>query len=314
MIYRSLIPVVFIVGGLIATAVPSRADALFFVLDISGSMLAPDADAFGTTRHAAMKSAVDSMIRASPPDIQIGFLIYENTVRIEQTLTLDRAVILTKLAALDTSTGATATGDALNAARPEIQNALGKKIIVLVTDGLPVPASQEAVAITAATNAGSANVQICVIGFGAAVGVPGPNAQFLTNIATASGGTAILAPDAAALATALDTCLSLFRQFHAEKYVAAVMSYPNPAVGSSARITFAPTGNPLADTTISPISNVTIYDLSGRRIIQLQGTGSSTLVWDTRNHAGLPIGSGMYYYVVQFSSGITGRGKFTIVR
>jgi uncharacterized protein YegL len=308
--------------GLALTSLPARAQAIFFVLDVSGSMGAADIDTAGTTRHAAMVTAVTAMINAAPTNMQMGFLSYDNTVQVDRTLTTDKAAFLTALAAIRPPGGTTATGDALNQGLNEIKNAMGKKVMILLTDGVPVPVTQTPTAISAATASGNAGVGICVIGFGRNVGVPGPDAKFLEDIATASSGNVILAADAAALATALDTCLSLFLVPRTVKTFAPVTTYPNPILGSATSVTFAapPSSANSSDTSEtavlpSPITVVEVFDLSGRRIMRLPGgVGFNRIVWNTRNIQGQLVGSGMYHYIVEFADGKVGRGKFTIVR
>lgn len=320
---RRVVMLALVFGALLIEARPARADALFFILDVSGSMAATDVDTIGTTRFTAMESAVQTLVGKLGQGTEIGFLTFSDAVTVNRSLTTNFNAFLAALLALPGPGGGTATGPAIRQGLAEVTaaGATGTKSMILITDGVPntgTTADPTREAIDAATASGAASVKICVIGFGASVGVPGPDAQFLTDIATASNGAVILAPNAAELNHALDTCLLLSGATRQKKYFAPVVTFPNPAVGPGATITFAAvnTSSDTGDTAPSPITAVTVYDMIGRVVIRIPNSGFSTtqVPWNTRNSRGEPVASGMYFYIIDFQSGKQGRGKFTVVR
>lgn len=302
----------------VLSSLPARADAIYFVLDVSGSMGIADIDSAGTTRFQAMKTGVDAIAKKIPSGVQVGFLTYSDIVTPRLSLTTNVTTFQTLVAALTTPSGGTFTGPALDVADSEIKNATGTRIILLLTDGLPSGGAQQAVDTASAI--GKKGILICAIGFGADVGVAGANSQFLIDIAAAANGAAILAPNAATLGNALDTCLTLFTAPSSGRVLIPVITSPNPAMGTGnqSQILFSRRGAEGIDSnTISiKMTTVKIYDMAGRLINRVNAPigGSPTISWNTKNSSGQFVASGMYFYVIDFADNSHGRGKFTIIR
>lgn len=60
-------------------------------------------------------------------------------------------------------------------------------------------------------------------------------------------------------------------------------------------------------------SKIFITTLSGELVQELSGNTSTDVIWDVKNSEGKDLASGVYYYLVEFSSGSTS-GKFAVIR
>jgi Ca-activated chloride channel homolog len=196
-------------------AVPVENSAIMLVTDVSGSMEATDVK---PSRLVAARRAASDFVAGVPKGVRLGVMAFNQAPRTLQAPTADRAAVRAALAQL-TSSGGTATGDALDSALTtlERQPGVGGKrppsAIVLLSDG----ASTRGVdPVAAATDAGRLRIPIYTVALGTPGGTitvprPGgaggtevrpvpPDRESLERIARTSGGRASQAGDAQALA------------------------------------------------------------------------------------------------------------------
>ncbi len=90
--------------------------------------------------------------------------------------------------------------------------------------------------------------------------------------------------------------------------VSGLDNIPNP---------FNPTTNIKYDLFKSGHIKITIYDIMGRHIRVLfdgiQNAGSKSIIWNSNDNAGLPIGTGLYIYTIEAGSDIK-RGKMLLLK
>lgn len=107
----------------------------------------------------------------------------------------------------------------------------------------------------------------------------------------------------------------LFQTTRTERILAAVVSYPNPVMGPNPTVTFSSRASIDSGPTGLAIKEVSVYDMRGTRVRRLvPGSAADKVTWNARTVRGELIGSGHYFYLINFTDGQTGRGRFTVVK
>ena len=176
-------------------AVPVEKASVMLVTDESGSMSADDVD---PTRLAAARSAAETFLDRVPDRLLVGFVGFSSQTNAVVEPTLDRDQVRAALRDLRPD-GATATGDALDAALDRLEARRGKDG-KRTEGGDPIAAAQRArrlgipvSTVALATEAGTVLSQI-----GEPVPVP-PDPATLREISRITGGTFTQAADAGRL-------------------------------------------------------------------------------------------------------------------
>lgn len=119
-------------------AVPRDQAAVMLVVDVSGSMAAPD---LKPTRLAAAKQAVQSLVAALPANAQVGLVSFNSTASVVAPLSRDPEIVERALSTL-TPYGGTAIGDGLSLALTQLDqrpsDAQGHRppaAVILLSDG-----------------------------------------------------------------------------------------------------------------------------------------------------------------------------------
>jgi Ca-activated chloride channel homolog len=193
-------------------AVPVERASIMLANDVSGSMTATD---LKPSRLVAAKRAAKSFLAKVPTKVNVGLLAFNDSARVLQSPTQDRAAVT---AAIDSMTpsGGTATGNAIATAASVLSKApgVGKQrppaAIVLLSDGGstrgqdPVAAAQAArklhipvYTVVLGTSTGTIKVKTRT-GATRTVPVP-PDPESLAQIARASGAVTFTAPSATGL-------------------------------------------------------------------------------------------------------------------
>jgi hypothetical protein len=90
---------------------------------------------------------------------------------------------------------------------------------------------------------------------------------------------------------------------------------PNPYKGSAKWLRASEIGDKIMFLNVPRESRITIYTLSGDRVISLQNTtGEGAVAWNLLNEEGLKVVSGIYIYKVEDKDGNYKIGKFMILR
>mgnify|MGYP001029167604 FL=1 len=133
-------------------AVPVERAQIMLATDVSGSMEATDVT---PDRLTAAQQAAQRFLEGVPARVNVGLLAFNQTPRVMQSPTTDRAALREAIARLEVS-GGTATGQAIRAAvnvlrrAPAVDGRRPPSAIVLLSDGAstrgidPVEAAQEA--------------------------------------------------------------------------------------------------------------------------------------------------------------------------
>ena len=193
-------------------AVPVERASVMLANDVSGSMTATDVK---PTRLAAAQRAAKSFLAKVPKRVNVGLLAFNDSARVLQSPTTDRATVSQAIDGMTVS-GGTATGNAIATATAVLTKApgVGKKAppsaIVLLSDGAstrgqnPVAAAQAArklhipvYTVVLGTSEGTITVKRSN-GTTQTVRVP-PDPQALAQIARASGGATFTAATASGL-------------------------------------------------------------------------------------------------------------------
>jgi Ca-activated chloride channel homolog len=193
-------------------AVPIERASIMLANDVSGSMTATDVK---PTRLAAAKRAAKSFADSVPKRVNVGLLAFNDSARVLQSPTTDRAALGSAIDAMTVS-GGTATGNAISTATSILSKApgVGKKrppaAIVLLSDGAstrgqdPVAAAQAArklhipvYTVVLGTPQGTITVKKSD-GTTSTQRVP-PDPQSLAQISRASGGATFTASSASGL-------------------------------------------------------------------------------------------------------------------
>ncbi len=195
-------------------AVPNPQSSIMLLTDVSGSMLAKDV---APDRITAARTAALKFVAGVPKEVSIGVMAFNQTPRVLQSPTRDRAAVRSALAN-QTPGGSTATGDAIAtatkilAAQPAVNGKRPPSSIVLLSDGVSVRGSDPLVAAKAAK---TKKIAIYTVALGTAGGTitvkrPGggtsvhkvpPDPTTLGKVAQASGGQAFATADPAKLKT-----------------------------------------------------------------------------------------------------------------
>jgi Ca-activated chloride channel family protein len=182
--------------------VPTRDGTVMICIDTSGSMRARD---IAPTRWDAARAAARAFIDAVPVGTHVGIVSFSSGANVIQAPTDDLDAARDALDRIPPANGATAIGDALQAADSQLP-AKGRRAIVLLTDGVnnrgvdPLEASREI---------GAKGVVISTVGIGTSGSgeiIPGTNELAdidegaLQTIASNGRGTYAQATNAADLA------------------------------------------------------------------------------------------------------------------
>jgi Ca-activated chloride channel family protein len=189
-------------------AVPVEKASVMLVTDESGSMSADDVD---PTRLAAARSAAETFLDRVPDRLLVGFVGFSSQTNAVVEPTLDRDQVRAALRDLRPD-GATATGDALDAALDRLEARRGKDgkrapaAVILLSDGKrteggdPIAAAQRArrLGIPVSTVALGTEAGTVLSPIGEPVPVP-PDPATLREISRITGGTFTQAADAGRL-------------------------------------------------------------------------------------------------------------------
>lgn len=121
-------------------AVPVERASIMLTTDFSGSMQATDVP---PTRLAAARAAADRFLEEVPAAVRVGLVAFNQSARLVESPTTDRAAVRNAIAALQPS-GGTATGEALAVsigALAQQKDADGVRVpsaIILLSDGASV--------------------------------------------------------------------------------------------------------------------------------------------------------------------------------
>jgi Ca-activated chloride channel family protein len=200
---------------LAASRVPRRHATVMLALDTSGSMISTDV---APNRLAAAQQAARNFVRALPPGVQLGLVMFSSGASVLVSPTSNRAAVLSAIDSLQ-ATGATATGAAIDVSLNAISvlpvagnGRRAPAAIVLMSDGNPTVGqgnlSPTAAVDAAALKAKAAGVPISTIAFGTETGtvdiqgrivaVPSDPAA-MAKIASESGGQTFTAETAGQL-------------------------------------------------------------------------------------------------------------------
>jgi Ca-activated chloride channel family protein len=189
-------------------AVPVEKASVVLVTDESGSMSATDVD---PSRLEAARSAAKSFLDRVPDKLLVGFVGFSSQTNAVVEPTLDRTPVKSALDALQPD-GATATGDALDAALDRLAARRGKDgkrapaAVILLSDG---KRTQGGDPLAAAQRAKQLGIPVSTVALGTADGVVyGPQGQTLAvppdpdtlrEISSITGGTFTETADAGEL-------------------------------------------------------------------------------------------------------------------
>ncbi len=121
-------------------AVPVERASIMLTTDFSGSMQATDVP---PTRLAAARAAADRFLAEVPAAVRVGLVAFNQTARLVESPTTDRAAVRAALSALEPS-GGTATGEALSvsigalAQQADPDGVRAPSAIILLSDGTSV--------------------------------------------------------------------------------------------------------------------------------------------------------------------------------
>lgn len=196
-------------------AVPVERASIMLATDVSGSMQATDV---APNRLTAAKKAAAEFVASVPRKVNIGVMAFNQTPRVLQNPTQDRAAVSAAIKR-QTSAGGTATGEAIAVATAVLQRAPGVNgkrppaAIVLLSDGASTSGRD---AVAAAQEAAKLKIPVYTVALGTEAGtitVPRPRSQgggtrvervppdprSLAEIARASGGKTFTAGSAGGL-------------------------------------------------------------------------------------------------------------------
>jgi Ca-activated chloride channel homolog len=161
----------------VTMAVPVEKASVMLVTDESGSMSATDVD---PSRLEAARSAAQSFLGRVPDKLLVGFVGFSSQTNAVVEPTLDRTPVKDALEALRPD-GATATGDALDAALDRLAARRGKDgkrapaAVILLSDGARTEGSDP---LQAAQRAKQLGIPVSTVALGTADGtVSGPQGQ-----------------------------------------------------------------------------------------------------------------------------------------
>jgi Ca-activated chloride channel homolog len=191
-------------------AVPVERASIMLMTDVSGSMLAND---IAPNRLTAARRAAQRFVDGVPPQVNVGVMAFNQVPRVLQSPTRDRTAIRSALDRM-TSSGGTATGDAVQAAVRVLGTATGTgakrapAAIVLLSDGFSTRGIDP---VAAARAAGRLHIPVYTVALGTPGGTitvrrPGgsgtvtrhvpPDPRTLAQMATVSGARSYTAADA----------------------------------------------------------------------------------------------------------------------
>lgn len=191
-------------GPRIRVAVPVSDSAVVLCVDTSGSMASTDVR---PSRAAAAAAALRAFIASVPRGSAVGIVAFSTSAEVLLAPSRNRDRIAAALRSIPQPNGATAIGDALEAAL-HVLPPHGHRAVVLITDGVN---NRGADPVAAARQLRAAHVPIYAVGIGTngdalipgTLQPAGLDEQALRNYAASSGGAYRRAANAAALANAL---------------------------------------------------------------------------------------------------------------
>jgi Ca-activated chloride channel family protein len=160
-------------------AVPVERASIMLATDVSGSMSATDVQ---PSRLTAAKRAAAQFVSTVPKQVNLGVLAFNQTPRVLQNPTRDRAAVSSAISRM-TASGGTATGEAIATATAVLNRSpgVGRKrppaAIVLLSDGASTSGRD---AVAAAQAAGKLKIPVYTVALGTAQGtiqVPRPRSQ-----------------------------------------------------------------------------------------------------------------------------------------
>jgi Ca-activated chloride channel homolog len=176
-------------GPHLTLPVPVQDGSVFICIDTSGSMASTD---ISPTRADAAKAAARTFIAASPAGTKIGIIAFSGEAGVVQPLSADHDAVAQSLDQVPLPNGATAIGDALQAAARALPPR-GHRVIILITDGVNNAGADPS---EIAQYLGAHHIPIYTIGIGTNSGeiIPGTNQEAtidedaLRSYASVSGG------------------------------------------------------------------------------------------------------------------------------
>lgn len=178
--------------------------AVVLCVDTSGSMATTDV---APTRAQAALDALRAFANAAPASTAVGVVSFATGAQVLVPPVRDRDRLNDALQTIPAPNGATAIGDALEAAKSALPKT-GRRVVVLITDGENTYGTDP---MQAARELGAAGIPLYTIGIGTNSGalIPGTlqtagiDEEALRAYAAATGGTYSRASDAAQLRRAL---------------------------------------------------------------------------------------------------------------
>jgi Ca-activated chloride channel homolog len=193
-------------------AVPVEHASIMLATDVSGSMTATDVR---PSRLAAAKQAARRFVQQVPKQVNVGVMAFNDIARVLQSPTTNRQAVIAAINGMSSS-GGTATGNAIATATSVLQRAPGVKgkrppaAIVLLSDGSstrgrdPVAAAQAARKLhipvyTVALGTPAGTITVPRRGGGTVLQHVPPDPAALQQIARGSGGATFTAQTASGL-------------------------------------------------------------------------------------------------------------------
>lgn len=177
--------------------------SICFVLDRSGSMQG--------TYIASAKQAIKSFAASMDSDIKVALVSFENAARVDCPL-VDSAYMVSAQVEKIHANGGTNISSGLLCGAEQLLSVGGKKVIILLSDGVDGNEMQMPVALNRLKMDG-------VVVY--AIGLPGCDEAYLFNIASETGGTYFPASNAGALSAIYDEIRGFLRHSYTLTYQVA---------------------------------------------------------------------------------------------
>lgn len=195
---------VFFAFSSTTTADASGYPEVTFIFDASGSMWGKAGD---TTKIEAAKTVMSQIIPGLPPEVKVGLVAYGHRRKgdckdIEVLIPSgsdDRTALIEKVQALQPK-GKTPISDAINTVVEQLKTKENETTIVLISDGIETCAADPCQAVKDLKKTGIKFI-MHVVGFG----ISEEDKKQLSCLATAGGGTYLMANDMESLRNALNT-------------------------------------------------------------------------------------------------------------
>jgi VWFA-related protein len=192
--------------------------AIALLIDTTGSMFEGDPRPLDNTIDAA-KTFIDGL----RPHDEVGLISFSDEVRIEQTLTTEKSLVLEALKKLE-GDGDTTLYSALNQAIEMLEESEKKKVVILITDGYDSSA-REPLLTEALTLANTYRVTVYTIGFGPTLisesGAIASGSK-LDEIAAQTGGFEQYFQDSSSLPEAFNEITQFLRRIYQITYLSSL--------------------------------------------------------------------------------------------